>query len=203
MYREQERRQLAQQSYQGDYLAFLSECSMEASLHPLCEENLKRVYELSQRTNQMNFSGNRYEEAQLRRFMGSDEFETFVIDCNDRFGAYGIVGFAVVEVAPPRLIDLMFSCRVQGKHVEHAVLAYFLKQFGPGRDKDFYATFRRTPKNAGPGKVFEDVGFECVETDANNISTLRFRKEAVLVDENIVKIHSFVPADRSSLPSVN
>ena len=98
--------------------------------------NLKRVYELAQRTNQLNFSGNRYQEAQLVEIMGSDFLETYVIDCSDRFGDYGIVGFGVVDIRVPLLLDLMFSCRIQGKRVEHAVLSFLLKRFVSGKKQD-------------------------------------------------------------------
>jgi hypothetical protein len=34
--------------------------------------------------------------------MTSASFETYVIDCSDRFGEYGIVEFAVVDIREPR-----------------------------------------------------------------------------------------------------
>src|SRR5207249_5525715 len=101
MYREQERRKTVMEVYKGDYVGFLRDCSMEIGIAPLEATNLRRVYELAQRTNQLNFSGNRYEEAQLTEIMQSSSLETCVIDCSDRFGNYGIVGFAVVDDRVP------------------------------------------------------------------------------------------------------
>jgi hypothetical protein len=86
----------------GDCTAFLRECRLAMRISPLNEVNLRRVYELAQRTNQMNFSGRRYPEAELTEIMTSASFETYVIDCSNRFGEYGIVGFAVVDIREPR-----------------------------------------------------------------------------------------------------
>src|SRR5262249_55234596 len=143
--------------------------------------------ELAQRTNQMNFSGNRYPEAQLKQIMSSKSLETYVIDCRDRFGHYGIVGFAVVDLEVPRLLDLMFSCRVQAKRVEHAVLAFMLDRFAVGKHQDFLANFRRTAKNAPSGKVFDEMGFETVE-EKDGVLFLVFRRGKPIPDDRIVKI---------------
>jgi FkbH-like protein len=187
MYRQEEHRNAAQNSCGGDYLAFLKECDLEVGIGALDDSNLKRVYELAQRTNQMNFSGNRYPEAQLKDIMTAPCLETYVIDCRDRFGDYGIVGFALVDIQGPRLLDLMFSCRIQAKRVEHAILAFLLKRFVSGKKQNFYANFRRTPKNVPSGKVFDDMGFESIgETDG--VYSLIFRNDREILDDKIVTI---------------
>lgn len=187
MYREQESRDVMLRDYGGDYIRFLRDCQLEARVRPLDEHNLKRVYELAQRTNQMNFSGNRYPEAQLRDIISSDQFDTYVIDCTDRFGDYGIVGFALVDLQGPRLLDLMFSCRVQAKRVEHAILTYLLKRHTDRNTRDFFADYRKTAKNAPSGQVFEQLGFEPV-AELNGVTSLVFRAGRDLPDEGIVTI---------------
>lgn len=187
MYREQEQREVALKSHDGDYFAFLRSCEMRVVMTPLNDKNIKRAYELAQRTNQMNFSGNKYQEAQLAEITRSPDLQTYVIDCTDRFGAYGIVGFAVIDTREPRLLDLMFSCRVQSKRVEHAVLSYFLRQFVTEKDGAFYATYRKTPKNAPSGQVFEEIGFEVYEDNGGTLSLI-FRKDRQIPDDKIVSI---------------
>jgi len=188
MYGEQHQRQTALDAYQGDYLAFLKDCHMQVGIQSLDSANLKRVYELAQRTNQMNFSGNRYQESQLSEIMATAHLQTYVIDAKDRFGEYGIVGFAVVDVrTPPRLLDLMFSCRIQSKRVEHAVLSYLLKRFVDSKGVDYYANYRKTAKNAQSGKVFDEMGFEPAGEN-DGVLSLVFRHERAIPDEGIVQI---------------
>ena len=151
LYRQQERRDAVLEAFPGDYTSFLKDCGIQLRLSPLSEANLERVYELAQRTNQMNFSGNRYPREQLREIMRSPHHETFVMGCSDKFGSYGIVGFAVVDLREPRLLDLMFSCRIQSKRVEHAFLGYLLTRYARLQSRDLHASYRRTEKN-GPGR---------------------------------------------------
>jgi FkbH-like protein len=160
---------------------------MTIGIRPLDQANLKRVYELAQRTNQLNFSGSRYLETQLAEIMRSAVLETYVIEASDRFGQYGIVGFAVVDIREPRLLDLMFSCRIQGKRVEHAVLGFLLTRFMHVKEQDFYANYRRTSKNAASGKVFDEMGFESVAADEAGVS-LVFRHGREILDDQIVRI---------------
>lgn len=188
MYREQMSRQSVLETYQGDYLAFLRDCRIEMKMSRLDENNLKRVYELAQRTNQLNFSGHRYQEAQLEEIRKAKHRETYVIECSDRFGKYGIVGFGVVDVSVPRLLDLMFSCRIQGKRVEHAVLAYLLKRFVAETNRDFFADYRKTAKNTPGGKVFEAMGFEVAGQDADGVLSLVFRRGKEIADDQIMRI---------------
>jgi FkbH-like protein len=187
MYREQEQRETALRSFDGNYLGFLKDCHLEARISSLQDSNLKRVYELAQRTNQLNFSGNRYLESQLLEILGTSFLETYVIECLDRFGNYGVVGFAIVDEREPRLQDLMFSCRVQGKRVEHAILSFLLKRFVEGSNRDFYANYRQTPKNSPSGKVFKEMGFELV-ADLDGVQSLVFRRGREFPDDRIIKI---------------
>jgi FkbH-like protein len=185
MYHEQQEREAVADAYAGDYFGFLRACEMEVIIRPLSEDNLRRVYELAQRTNQMNFSGNRYSEDELRAILASPQLRGCVIHCRDRFGDYGIVGFAVVDTEKPCLADLMFSCRVQAKRVEHAVLAFLLRQFGAHPATDFNARYRKTERNAPSGKVFEEVGFEEVEEN-NGVWLLAFPAGREIPDDGIV-----------------
>lgn len=188
MYQQEKDRKLVEEAFKGDYTKFLRECKIELSLAKLNGENLERVYELAQRTNQMNFSGSRYPREQLAEIQQSKDHETFVIRCIDKFGSYGIVGFALVEVREPRLLDLMFSCRIQGKRVEHAFLAYLLEKYSMPERRDFFANYRKTNKNEKPGKVFEEIGFEIVEERADLLS-LRYSKSRSISKENIIQIY--------------
>lgn len=187
MYRQEEQRKSAMQSHNGDYLTFLKDCRIELGIRPLNDSNIERVYELAQRTNQLNFSGNRYGRAQLTEILRSPFLETYVIDCTDRFGDYGIVGFGVVDVRQPRLLDLMFSCRVQGKRVEHAVLSFLLRQFKSDKTPVFYANYHKTPRNTPAGKVFEEVGFECLGENEGVLS-LEFRYGCEVLDDKIIEV---------------
>jgi FkbH-like protein len=187
MYRQEEARNQIKSAFQGDYKTFLRNCQLELVLSPLGQENMDRVYELAQRTNQMNFSGSRYPREQLDTIRRSQNLDTYVMRCTDRFGSYGIVGFAVVDTTEPRLLDLMFSCRIQSKRVEHEFLGYLLEKYGRARKRDFFANYRKTNKNAQAAKVFEEIGFEEVRQE-EGVSSLKFPSGRTILQEGIVRI---------------
>jgi FkbH-like protein len=165
----------------------LRDCQIQLSIRPMTEENIERVHELTQRTNQMNFSGNRYDRDVLKTILATPYLDTYVLSCEDRFGSYGVVGFSIVDKREPRMTDLMFSCRVQAKRVEHAFLAHIMRTYIGELGKDFWANYRKTTKNAPSGKVFADLGMEETGT-TNGVTSLVFRKDRKVPEDGLIRI---------------
>jgi FkbH-like protein len=187
MYQLEGERKAIADRFGNDYMAFLKDCQIELSVGPLAEENLTRVHELTQRTNQMNFSGNRYDRSVLETIRQSSHLDTYVLSCRDRFGSYGVIGFSIVDRGEPRMIDLMFSCRVQSKRVEHAFVAFILEKYIGESRKDFYANYRETPRNAFSGRVFRDVGMEAISVN-DGVTDLIFRKEKTVPNDRVIEV---------------
>lgn len=187
MYQTEQGRQTVAENFGDDYHAFLKDCEIEITLSSLMAENMERVHELTQRTNQMNFSGKRYERSMLQDIQNSPYLDTYVISCKDRFGSYGIVGFGVVDSREPRLTDLMFSCRVQAKRVEHAFLVHVIQKYRNLADKDFYASYKKSPRNLPSGKVFEDIGMREVGT-ADGVTDLVMTRGIEVSDDGVIRV---------------
>jgi FkbH-like protein len=187
MYQVEQERQGVQEDFKDDYKAFLRHCQIRLTVTSLNEENLERVHELTQRTNQMNFSGNRYDRVVLRDIVRTDCLDTYVLECDDRFGRYGIVGFGIVDRREPRMTDLMFSCRIQSKRVEHAFLRSIIDKYIHLTDTDFHANYRKTPRNAPSGQVFEDLGMTTTGV-SDGVTSLLFSRDGVLPDDGIIHV---------------
>jgi len=192
MYREESVRQEVASGFGGDYLSFLRGCDIKLHIRPMNAATIQRVHELTQRTNQMNFSGNRYDRSVLEQILGNPDLDTFVLECEDRFGSYGAVGFSIVDKREPRMTDLMFSCRIQSKRVEHAFLSYLIRKYGSDLHRDFLANYRKTSRNAPSGQVFQDIGFEEVQVK-DGVTSLLFRKDRIAPDDKIIALN--FPAD--------
>lgn len=188
MYRVEAARQTVATGFGQDYMAFLRHCDITLNIRPLTEENLDRVHELTQRTNQMNFSGNRYSRELLQEILSTSHLDTYVLDCEDRFGSYGVIGFSIVDRREPRMTDLMFSCRVQSKRVEHAFLAFLIRSHTAGSRMDFHANYRATERNAPSGRVFADLGMQ-ESGVSDGVSDLFFPKDQSPVDDGIVRLN--------------
>lgn len=193
MYRVEEERQHLATSFGNDYTAFLRSCEIRLNIVLLDEDNLERVHELTQRTNQMNFSGNRYTRDVLRKVLSTPWLESWVLEVEDRFGSYGIVGFAVVDRREPLITDLMFSCRIQAKRIEHAALVWLIRRYAGINGEDVFASYRRTDRNAPSGRVFTDIGMEEVAV-VDGVSRLVFQGGRKVPDDDVVTVTARMPS---------
>jgi len=187
LYQVETSRQAVAEKFGDDYLSFLRHCQMKLKISRLSEESLERVHELATRTNQMNFSGNRYGRDVLRKIIATPYLDTFVLACEDVFGSYGVVGFSIVDRREPRMTDLMFSCRVQSKRVEHAFLSFVIRKYSSESEKDFLASYRKTEKNVPSGQVFTDLGMQEIG-NTDGVLLLRFPRSQEPPDDGIVSI---------------
>jgi len=187
LYQVEANRQTVAQSFSDDYMAFLRHCEIRLTVRPMTEDNLERVHELTQRTNQMNFSGNRYDREVLRNLLSVPYIDTFVLSCEDRFGSYGVIGFSILDRREPRMTDLMFSCRIQSKRVEHAFLTGAIRRYIAETGKDFFANYRKTPRNAPSGQVFSDLGMEEIGA-SEGVLSLRFPKDREVPDDGVIDV---------------
>jgi len=186
-YQSQQNREEALTSFGGEYLAFLKDCNIRLKIHSPTEKNVDRIHELVQRTNQLNFSGNRYGREQIEELLRNPRYESFVLDCEDRYGQYGTVGFAIVDTDQCQLIDMMFSCRVQSKRVEHAFLAFLLDHYRQSGHKTFSALYHQTERNIKAGAVFDDMRFHKVRTDGS-LNTYEFNLADSIPSDNVIHI---------------
>jgi FkbH-like protein len=104
---------------------FIRSLRLEVSIRPLTPERIGRAAQLTQRTNQFNFTGIRRSEGDIRA-LSSESYEVATADVADRFGSYGLVGVMIFrEFGDALEIDtFLLSCRVLGRGVEHRILAW-------------------------------------------------------------------------------
>jgi FkbH-like protein len=193
-YRQRQVREAAKDNHGGTYLDFLRDCQLKVSVRQLSAANLSRVHELVQRTNQMNFSGNRYTKGALEEILIASDWDTYVLEAADRFGNYGIIGFCLVDRSAKLVVDLMFSCRIQSKRVEHAFLAYLLQKYCSSDGTDLYIQYRRTPRNARIAEALRDVGFE-LYSQKEDTSVFVFDAGCDIPNDNIVAFSDKLSGD--------
>jgi FkbH-like protein len=187
LYQVETARQEAIEGFGSDYISFLRDAKISLSIRPMTGDNFERVHELTQRTNQMNFSGNRYDRDVLRNIAANPLLDTYVLSCEDRFGSYGIIGFCIIDSREPRITDLMFSCRVQSKRVEHAFLTHILRKYIHEPKDSLFVTYRKTPRNAPSIKVFSDFSMEEIET-VNGATLMVFRGSKQIPDDGVITV---------------
>jgi FkbH-like protein len=160
---------------------FLAGLCLEITVSSLRAEDVARVSQLTQRTNQFNFTTIRRSETDIERLCLNGEAECLVVTVVDRFGDYGLVGTTIFRTGKNALeVDtLLLSCRALGRRVEHRMLAE-LGKIAQARNLDYVdVCFRHTKKNR---PAFEFI--RCVDSTrstTNDGSTILRIKSQVAV----------------------
>ncbi len=162
MYRVEEQRKTAASTHAGDYLDFLKACELVARISiPSTLDERARCHELLQRTNQLNTSGKRYSKQEFDQLLADRTRLCLFVDCADRYGSYGIVGFISIafEANTALVEDFVLSCRVAQKRVEHAVFAYLLRETAERGYGSLDLRFVASARNCIMQESLQSVGF--------------------------------------------
>ncbi|WP_254175613.1 non-ribosomal peptide synthetase [Planktothrix agardhii] len=154
---DQQRTNLYQQNIQRQRLQenslsfedFLAQLNLEIEISPVQKEELTRVAQLTQRTNQFNLTTIRRSESQIKQLCNSGELDCRGVKVKDRFGDYGLVGLLLFTAQENSLIvdTFLLSCRVLGRGVEHQMLAYLGTVAQEKRLAKVELFYKSTPKN--------------------------------------------------------
>lgn len=103
---------------------FLYDSNIQCLIQYDCINNLERIYELINRTNQLNFTKKRIEKDELEALLTNSEYACGYVSVADKYGDYGIVGFYALNKITNQLEHFLFSCRTIGIGVEQWVYNY-------------------------------------------------------------------------------
>ncbi len=162
---------------------FMESLDLQVNFEPITEGRLARAAQLTQRTNQFNFTGARRTEAEIQSCLDKDGCQGLTVYVTDRFGDYGLVGVILYRINAGMLdVDsLLLSCRALGRGVEHRMLAHLgelaVKQGAGGVRLNFVPAKRNQPAR----QFLEEIGFD-LETqaplDARELTRLEWKPGA-------------------------
>jgi FkbH-like protein len=159
-------------SASGNIEDYYRDLDMELQIASVAPASLTRAAELTRKTSQFNLTTIRYSEAEVAQRLDAPDWLAITVGVRDRFGDNGIVGVMMAQALEDRLdIDtLLLSCRVIGRTVETAMLAFLCdaaQQRGLGR-----LTGRLVPtaKNVPVRDLLERHGFSKLSEDEAGVS---------------------------------
>ena len=103
----------------ADNQQFLRSSGIRVELRRRPAVDAERIHELLIRTNQLNYTKRRVDRTELDALLADPSVGSTAVRVHDRFGDYGLVGFAAVRDGVVE--HLAFSCRILGMGVERAV----------------------------------------------------------------------------------
>lgn len=168
MYQEDLARQDAEQSYEGPAEDFLATLGMKLSITRATDSDLKRVHELTERTNQLNSTGKSYSYEELKALTRSPDHLLLVAELTDRFGSYGQIGLVLCHCTAGAwtLKLLIVSCRVMSRGIG-AVLLQDVMRTARQAGVAFFAEFRDTGRNRAMNVTYRFAGFQQAEQDGD------------------------------------
>ncbi|MCR8935804.1 HAD-IIIC family phosphatase [Brevibacillus laterosporus] len=166
MYLEDIKRNQEEQAFVGPQESFLASLEMKFIISEAQEEDLKRAEELTVRTNQLNSTGVTYDYDELNAFRTNDKYKLLVCELTDKYGSYGKIGLALVEITEEawHVKLLLMSCRVMSRGVGTVLLSYIMQE-AKEEGKFLLADFRKTDRNRMMYATYRFANFKEISSD--------------------------------------
>ncbi len=161
----QEKQRNAQKANITDKRDWLASMEMKLTLETVNTDNITRIVQLLNKTNQFNLRTRRLTQGELERWLEEGN-QLFAFRVADRFGDMGLTGLVGLSVTEGRveLADFILSCRVMGRNIEHAMLASAIDYAQTVGAEQVEVNYEQTAKNR---PVFEFMKREGIITDDN------------------------------------
>ncbi len=146
---------------------FYATLNLRVTAKELGRTQLARAAQLTQRTNQFNFSTVRRSESELWALAESGH-TCLTFEASDRFGDYGTIGLAILRDGEKDLVidTFLLSCRAIGRGVEHWMMREIGRIAGERGKEAVVAPLMLSPKNPPARQFLESVGREWQEQTA-------------------------------------
>jgi len=140
---------------------FYRSLEMRVQLRSCDSFAVKRVAQMTQKTNQFNLTTHRYSETDIHQFCESDTHYVYTVSVSDKYGDNGLTGVVICEEFGDswRLNTFLLSCRIIGRRVETAFLSFVVDEARSHGIKTLIGEYLPTTKNTPVKQVFQDHGF--------------------------------------------
>jgi FkbH-like protein len=170
------------QSQFADFDNYLRNLKIELKIEPLDDFNLKRIAQITQKTNQFNLTTRRYTETDIWNFAKIGAW-VYGLSVKDRFGDHGLTGLIILKIKQneAKIDSFMLSCRILGKKIENTFILYMLMKLKDCGITKVDACYIKTAKNSQVANFYDETGFklinekEDVKTYSINLDKIKFK----------------------------
>jgi FkbH-like protein len=165
MYAAEKRRQLSGKEVSSAE-EWLRSLDTEITVQELGDADRVRVVQLMNKTNQMNLSTRRVTEQELQVWLEAGNRKLWAFRVKDKFGDSGLTGILSLDLESDiaYITDFVLSCRVMGRNVEKAIVAFAVQYCSGVGLKELRAKYLPTSKNKPCLKFWLSSGFLFDET---------------------------------------
>jgi FkbH-like protein len=122
-------------------------------------DQVSRIAELTQKTNQFNLTTIRYTEHEIKNFMAYPFF-TYTVSVRDKFGDNGLTGVCIIRGTN---IDVfLLSCRILGRNIEYAFFDCIISDLKKRGYIALIGKYIPSQKNGQTKDFYGNLGFEAI-----------------------------------------
>ena len=161
----QRQQALQEQSQFASHDEYLASLELRVELKRNSFDEIARISELTQKSNQFNLTTLRLTPGEIRERMESANGCVYSLTVIDKFGSAGLTGVAVLSWADQtaRIDAFLMSCRVIGRGVEFSVWPHLAAEAARHGCVTLEADFKPTAKNAQVADFYDRLGLAAVE----------------------------------------
>ena len=174
MYRQNSLREMEMKA-SGSMEDYLHRLETSISIWKAGKEDIVRIAQLTQKTNQFNLTTRRYAEKDIERMLSSSEYDVFAASVRDKFGDNGKTVVLIIRRGNDmaEIDTFLMSCRIMGRFIEDRIMTFIENKYSSQGFKHISASYIKTKKNQPVESLFERLGYELLERD--NDGNKRYR----------------------------
>jgi FkbH-like protein len=140
---------------------FIRSLELRVEVFPVTAATVERAAQLGNKTNQFNLTTRRRDLNEMTALIDDPDWLVMAMRASDRFGDYGQVGLAIVDLRDkPAVIDtFLMSCRVLGRNVEESFLAALADATAARGIDQLEGRFIASAKNQMVAQFYPNQGF--------------------------------------------
>ena len=163
MYQQESLRQKEKEQY-STVDDFLGSLRLKLIIQKCKPQDIPRLAQLTQKTNQFNLTTRRYSESEIISLVENSNCRIFTLRVSDKFGDYGITGLCIVfmniDSKSANIDTFLISCRIIGRNVELAFFDFLVKRLVRTGINTIISKYIQTRKNSVVRNFYEKLSFE-------------------------------------------
>jgi FkbH-like protein len=177
---------------------YLSSLEIEITIEKDKLDQIERLSQLTQKTNQFNLTTKRYTENQIKNFILSEDFHVYSLSVRDKFGDNGITGLCILQekkIDDGSILNIdtfLMSCRIIGRNIEFQFFNIVMKQFLNFKIKKIEALYIKTNKNEQVNDFYEKLNFDLVNYMEDKKSYIATMENLKFDDGSYIKVNPII-----------
>lgn len=146
---------------------YLKSLKMKIYIDKVNDKNFSRCVQMLNKTNQFNFTTNRYTESTFKNYLNQNKIISFVLRLEDKFGDHGITGLITAKIVNQKCIidNFLLSCRILGRKIEEVLLQELIYKLKLINIKKLIGIYKKTQKNIQCQSFYEKYHFKIINNE--------------------------------------